>query len=296
MKILLTGRNFANLKRGAHVTGSKMAELLPETFDYIDQIKVTNWKEAAEGYKKIVFLSQNPRLYNTAPYITRIHDVPHTFYSRNEYAHPLIDSCSNGFHYYQQFTNIKSYIPTILPPPEVEERKLERPCIGFYLRAQLCTDSYQNFVKFIDEINEEIDVYMMGENVYDFSSFSNVKNHYHTFDNSEFFSSISHFVYFHGEWLDPFPHSLLEAVHLNKQIIIPNEGKLKDGVDDVKDVADFHTKFDLNTTYDNSKCLLTFENMLPWYREVFTNYSHSLHRNTHSSLQTFLEKEVIPLS
>lgn len=302
MKILLTGRNFSNLKRGAHLIGNKFAELFPDKFDYIDQIHVRDWAKAVEGYKKIVFMSQNPRLYNTAPYITRIHKIPHTFYIRNEYAHPLINSCSNGFHYYQQFENIKHYIPRIMPPPECRLTALstsDRPCIGFYLRAQLLTDSYQMFMQWIEDLKEEVDVCIMGEDVFDFSTYPHVKNYYHTFDNKEFFSKITHFVYFHSEWLDPFPHTLLEAVNLGLQVIIPNKGRpadLKDGIHDILDVADVHSKLDLNKTYDNSKCLLTFENLKPWYDEVFTHYSHSLPRNNHQTLLEFLEAQVLPLS
>lgn len=298
MKILLTGKNYPNLKRGAHLIGNKFGDLFPEIFDYIDQKEVTNWKEISEKYKKIVFLTQDLHVYNTPPHAPRIYDIPHTFYIRNEYIHPLINTCSNGFNYFNQFPGIKNYIPRIIPPPLTSDKRTsDRPCIGFYLRAEVYTDSYKNFVNFVENLKEEVDIYILGEDRYNFGIYPHVKNYHQTFDNSEFFSNITHFVYYHSSKLDPFTHTLLEAVLLNKQIIIPNERPtdFKDGVDDIKDVADFHTHLDLNKTFDNSKCLMTFENLLPWYKEVFNDYNHNLPHNKYHSLQEFLEKEVLPL-
>ena len=69
---------------------------------------------------------------------------------------------------------------------------------------------------------------------------------FHTYDNSEFWRSCSHFFYYRcSDIQDPLPHSLLEAIQSKHRIISPfNKNRLfKDGIDDLISCIDYDEDF-----------------------------------------------------
>lgn len=298
-KILLTGRKFGDVKRSGHVISERIAELFPETFDYVEQGEFNDWHEALGDYKKIIFMTHSPRTYFKAPNFVDLSEIPHMIYMREEFNSPFYNSVTNGFNYYMQHESIKNYVPLVTPPPSTFATNRSRPVIGYYLRANLLTQSMKQFINELEALKDEVDVFILGEKCYDFSQIKNVKHCDHTNDASRFFSYITHFVYpRNDEFADPFPHTLLEAVNLNKQIIIPDirTNSLRDGIDDIRDMIDYHDKIDFNSYFDNKDCVLTFENFKGFYNEIIKNdFEYSFDRKKFKSLSQWIGKEVLPL-
>jgi hypothetical protein len=136
----------------------------------------------------------------------------------------------------------------------------------------------------------------MGDDNNKIKAHPNVRNFKHTNDNYEFFKSITHYFYpTSRHFVDPFPHSALEAVQTGKQIIFPEiQREHKDGIDEIKDVIKWHEKFNTKIYHDNSKQPLTAENFSRYYKMIFeNNWEYSFDRNKYKNMADWIEGEIL---
>lgn len=294
----MLARKFGALKRGSYVVSKRFQELFSEQVDFLESKGAIDWDQILEKYKKIIFTTQIPRAYKIDINIISLRNINHLIYIRDEYNHPLFNSCNNGFYYYLDHKNIKNYVPSITPF-SVKNKKLTRPCLGFYERKCVTTDAYKWFIDFLKECKYEIDVYLMGNPPgSDFTKrFDCVQSLNHTFDNKKFFSSISHYVFPASKtYMDPFPHTLLEALQAGKQLVIPTiPGRNhRDGVDEIKECVKYHTTFNPDIYYNNSNTILKSENFENFFRNVLENdFEYHLDRDKYKTFSEWIEKEVI---
>jgi len=283
------------LKRGSFTITKRFCEWFSDEADFIEGSKIT--QKDFEGYQKVIFRTQVPSAYNIPVNGVALRKVNHLIYIRNEHLSPLMNSCTNGFYYYKRNKKIKNYIPLITP---FSVTKVERniPCLGFYERNCITRDSFDWFMDTVKNLSVDVDIYFMGNPPkINFTNLSkHVKNTTHTFDNEEFYSNITHYVYPRSKmWDDPFPHSMVEALQSNCQIIsptIPNRNHM-DGVDDVLDCIKYHTSFNPDLYYDNSRSVL-LSNFKPFYERVFGNdFEYSFDREKYNRFNEWIEGEVI---
>jgi len=295
MKFLFTGREFALLKRGSFTITKRFCEWFSYRADFIEGLKITT--DDFKDYQKVIFRTQVPSAYNIHVNGIALRNVNHLVYIRNEHLTPLLNSCTNGFYYYKRNKKIKHYIPMITP---FSVTKTDRPipCLGFYERNCITRDSFDWFMDIIKNLKVDVDIYFMGNPPkINFSSLSNhVKSTTHTFDNEEFYSNITHYIYPRSKmWDDPFPHSMVEAIQTGCQIISPLiKGRDHlDGVNDVLDCIKFHESFNPDVYFDNSKSIL-LSNFRPFYERVFENdFEYSFNRSEYKTFDKFIEKEMI---
>jgi hypothetical protein len=293
MKYLLVGKRFSRLKRGGHIITKKFASNFPDYLEYKETSDARDLEKLNEQYKKIIFATQVPRCYDTSVNIIRLLNINHVIYIREPFNFSPYNSCTNGFYYYKENPNIKHYIPHITDFPKATQPK--NICLGFYSRNWLTMDSYVYFVNMLEKL-PPVDVCIMGTPSHLIEKTCK-KNFKHTYDNTEFFNSITHYVFPKSkQYVDPFPNSLLEAVHAGKQIIIPTiEGrKHRDGIDDIQDFIEYHNEFDTDTYYDNSSCLLKAKVFKNFYLKVFAHgYAHSFIKSKYNSMREWVYNEVM---
>ena len=97
-------------------------------------------------------------------------------------------------------------------------------------------------------------------------------------------------------WDDPFPHSMVEAIQSECQIISPiiSNRNHMDGVDDVLDCIQSHIEFDPDIYFDNSKTILNANNFKQFYQRVFDNdFEYSFERDKYNRFNEWIEAEVI---
>jgi len=295
MKFLFTGRKFTLLKRGSFTITKRFCEWFDDRADFIEGSKIT--VNDFNGYKKVIFRTQVPSAYNISVNGIALRNTNHLVYIRGEHLTPLLNSCSNGFHYYKRNTKIKHYIP-LFTPFSVTKVNRPIPCLGFYERNCITRDSFDWFMNTIKNLNTDVDIYFMGNppkiNFINLSK--HVKSVVHTFDNEEFYSNITHYVYPQSKlWDDPFPHSMLEAIQTGCQIISPLiKGRNHlDGVNDILDCIQFHESFNPDVYFDNSKSIL-LSNFRQFYERVFENdFEYSFDREKYKTFEKFIEKEMI---
>lgn len=296
MKYLFAGKSFGLMRRGGYVTTKRFCNLYPEKTEFINACKI-NTKEQLQNYKKIIFRTQVPSAYNIPINGIHLRDVNHLAYMRNEYITPLLNTCTNGFHYYRTFAKIKNYIPFITPF-QVEKKESNLPCLGFYKRNFVTKDSFHWVMEMLKNLSVDVDVYLMGEHsAIKLEGLSpHVKSVTHTYDNREFFKNVTHYIYPRSKtWVDPFPHSMLEAIQTGCQIISPLiKGRDHlDGVNDVLDCIKFHESFNPNVYFDNSKSII-LNNFTPFYERVFENdFEYSFDRSQYKTFREWIEREVI---
>ena len=295
MKFLFSGREFTLLKRGSYTITKRFCEWFDDKADFIEGSKLTT--KHYEKYRKVIFRTQVPSAYNVSVNGIALRNINHLVYIRNEHLTPLLNSCTNGFHYYQRNKKIKHYIP-LITPFNVDKIQRDIPCLGFYERNCITRDSFDWFINMVKNLRVDVDVYFMGNPpVIDFQQLSkHVKSATHTFNNEEFYSNITHYIYPRSKmWDDPFPHSMLEALQSKCQIIsptIPNREHM-DGVDDVLDCIEYHTRFDPGIFYDNSNSII-LSNFKQFYEKVFDNdFEYSFDRSKYSRFNEWIEGEVI---
>lgn len=293
MKFLFTGKEFGLSKRGGFVVTKRFCDWFSDKTEFIEASKIT--KDHLNKYQKVIFLTQVPTAYNIPVNGIALRNVNHLVYIRSNRITPMLNSCTNGFNYYKRFKLIKNYIPTITPF-SVNKNKRDDPCLGFYQRNFITRDSFDWFRNCLSTLKCDVDVYLMGDPPkIDFSSLNHVRNVTHTYNNEEFFSNVTHYIYPRSKtWVDPFPHSILEAIQSNCQIISPtiHQRNHMDGVDDLLSCIEYHDEFDPNTYYDNSKSII-LSNFKPFYERVFANdFEYSFDRNKYVTFCEWIEKEV----
>jgi hypothetical protein len=294
MKYLVVGHKFGELGRGGYHVSKRFCEEYSTYCDFKEDRKARNLEELNEKYKKIIFRTQVPRCYRYSVNFVRLRSINHIFYLRAAYLNPLYKNCTNGFYYYRMHSGFDNYVPMItdfprLPYPEDE-------CFGFYVRNWLTPDSFHCFLEILDSLKRKVKVATMGDFSSEIKSHKNVLTHLHTNNNTQFFSTVTHYFYpTSKKFIDPFPHSVLEASQSGRVVILPKiERTFKDGIDDLKDVIPWYEKYvpDIHPQGDDS--ILASKIWKKFYRKVFSDgWQFSFDRNKYKNFSSFIEGEVI---
>jgi len=257
MKYAVIAHKYDKLKRGAYTT----AKSLSNEFHNITLIneKDASLKNLNEQYDIIILLTQMPSKYPFPVNIIRLKNINHAIFIRSEHNHPIYNSYTNGFHYYREHSDIKNYVPIL---PKISKIKMDvpsKPVLGYYVRKYMTPDAYWKFCDIIENYKEEIDVCIMGNPAPELKKYKTVKNYTHTYNNLEFFSKITHYVYpMSTVFVDPFPTSLYEAIQYKKELIIPTLYRnFRDGIDDILDC------------YYDDLSLLDWKNFKQFYIKLF---------------------------
>ena len=299
-KYLLISVKYRDLKRGAYLVSERFKNIY---VDYVDHLEIKNiksledLKKLNEEYKRIIFITQVHQNYSIPINLITLKDINFLFYIRNYKFYFHENTCNNGF-YYMYPTKIVNYIPLITDFIVSRKNVYKRPCLGFYVRNNLTIDSYYLTLDIISNIKQDIDIFTMGQEIPSISDrFKHVINHRQTFDNVEFFKSVTHYIYPRSKvFKDPLPYSLIEAVQNNIQIIIPTvKGRdFKDGIDDIIEVSEYHETFNEDLYLDNTNTVFRALNFKNFYLSVFdNNFSHRLDRDKYKTFSEWLSGEIL---
>jgi len=295
VKYLIIGHRFGTMKRGGYTIPKRFAEKYCEFCEFKEDRKTLNkLNQLNELYHRIILWTQVPRCYTPKLFITKLYKINHVFYLRQEHTNSFYNSCQNGFHYYRENKNIKHFIP-LITDFKVDQSP-QNICFGFYCREWLTPDSFDCFVDILNNLKFKVSVCLLGDHSEKIEKNSNVLEYKQTNDNITFFETITHYFYPTSKrFPDPFPHSVLEAVHTGKQIVFPKiERTHKDGIDDLKDCIQWHEKLDLDTYLDNSECVLQSKNFNKFYTNIFNNnFEYSFDREKYKNFREWIEQEVI---
>jgi hypothetical protein len=138
----------------------------------------------------------------------------------------------------------------------------------------------------------------MGDESHEIKNHKNVLHYNHTNDNVQFFSEITHYFYPTSRYfIDPFPHSVLEAVQTGKTIIFPKiERNFEDGIDDIKDVIKWNEKWNpIVDTSLNKNHPLKSKIWKNFYKKIIfpSGWEFGFDRKKYKSLSKFIERFVI---
>ena len=292
-KYLVIGHKFGALGRGGYHISKRFCDEHPRYCEFKEDKKVRKLEILNDRYKRLIFRTQVPRCYNQPVNFVRLRKINHLFYLRARYLNPLYNNCTNGFYYYQMHKGFDNYIPMItdfhkLPIPKKE-------CWGFYVRKWLTPDSYDCFLDLLGSHKHKVNVTVMGDHSPEIKNHNKVLHYNNTNDNVQFFSEISHYFYPTSKhFVDPFPHSVLEAVQAGRTIIFPKiERDFKDGIDDIKDVTYWHEKFNPFIDNMNKDMPLNSKTWKKFYHKVFNcNWEYNFDRNKYKNLYQFIQGEV----
>lgn len=296
MKYLVVGHKFGDLGRGGYHISKRFCDEHSEYCEFKEDKKAKNLESLEHQYKRIIFRTQVPRCYNIPVNFVRLRKLNHIFYLRARYLNPLYNNCTNGFYYYKMHKKFDNYIPMITDFPIQENVRFpEKPCLGFYVRKWLTPDSFNCFIDILDNLPYKMNVAIMGDSNGQIENHPKVDNFTHTNNNIEFFSTITHYFYPTSKYfVDPFPHSVIEALQCGIQIIFPKiEREHKDGIDDIKDCIFWSEKYDENL--DNLK-VHPFKSELwkKFYHKIFeNNWEFSFDREKYKTFLDFITKEII---
>jgi hypothetical protein len=256
-KYLLITRKYGEARRGAYTSSKRLVNYFPNYLDHkLDFECVGNLGQLNEEYRRLIFVTQAPKMYCFNSNFVSLMNLNYIYFIRNEF-HPKMyhNPTSNGFYYAYYNLDIENYVPFMFDFQVEPISKTEKiPVVGFYIRPLLVPDSFRYAVEFARDLKIKIKLMVLGDCNYPFGNFPNVVDFEQTFDNRYFFKNITHYIYPKSAWFqDPFPNSLLEAVHCNKQIIIPEISNRKhfDGIDDISEVINYHKKFDPDKELNN---------------------------------------------
>jgi len=294
MKYLVIGHKFGALGRGGYHISKRFCDEHPDECEFLEDKKARDFEKLQDQYRRLIFRTQVPRCYNQPVNFVRLRKINHLIYLRAKYINPLYNNCTNGFYYYQMHKGFDNYIPMITDFPKVSMPQHE--CLGFYVRKWLTPDSFECFMSILDSFKYKIRVTIMGDPSPEIENHNNVLHYNHTNDNVQFFSEITHYFYPTSKhFVDPFPHSVLEAVQCGKTIIFPKiERDFKDGIDDLKDVIHWHEDFNPFIDNLNKDQPLNSKTWKKFYQKVFdNNWEFDFCRDTYKDLSSFIQKFVL---
>lgn len=285
------------MRRGAYTTAKRLANYFPGYLDHKTDLEVGDkLRQFNEEYRRLVFVTQSPKMYRFDSNFLSIRDLNYIYFIRHEF-HPSMfqNSTTNGFYYSMQYQNIENYVPFLFDFQVESVSKTEDiPVVGFYIRPLLVPDSYEYAIHFSKNVDIKIKLMILGDCKFDFSQYPNIVDYEQTYDNIHFFKNITHYIYPKSAWFqDPFPNSLLEAVHCNKQIIIPTikDRIHKDGIDDITEVINYHTRFNPDISLDNRHCVLKIQNFEKFYLKLFeNNFENKLDRSKYNCFSDWIEE------
>lgn len=298
-KYLLISHEYSKTRRGAYTTSKRLARSFPEYLDHkVDKDCIGKLEQFNEEYKKLIFVTQAPRMYEFKANFISLRHLNYSYFIRGEF-HPKLykNTISNGFHYYRMYSDINFYVPFIFDFPMQVFSKIDNlPVVGFYIRPVLVPDVLDYAINFARTVRTKIRLYILGECDHRFDKYDNVVSCNQTYDNKEFFSNITHYIYPKSVWFeDPFPNTLLEAVQCNKQICLPKIGrrKHKDGIDDISEVINYQYEFNPGILVDNISNPLTFSNFRKFYLRLFeNNFEYEFDRQKYKSFSDWIEYEL----
>jgi len=295
-KYLLIAHKYIDLKRGAHLTSNRLVDQYPEHLDYKIDLDAQNLEELNEQYQRIIFITQVINNYHFKLNIRRLQKLNYILMLRSTQNPLLYNSCSNGFHYFKTYKNIKYFIPFVTNFSVIKKVKNNIPCLGFYIRRTITPDSLIYINNFLKNLKQKVNVYIMGNPTPEFLKYKCINSYNHTYNHKEFFSNISHYIYPSSkQFQDPFPNSVLEAVQTGAQIVFPeiSNRNHKDGIDDIKDCIKWHKTFNSDVEYDNSECILNNSNFKKFYLNLFNNnFEYTFDRNKYKYFSDWIEGAV----
>jgi len=275
-------RTFGKPKRGANILSNELQEI-DKRIECID-IDDINDINAIRDDSTLVFQTQGIHLYNQKYNFIKSKPTDVT-YIRHEYSPALYPNpVNNGFSYsllrirkpdkFINKNNLKYFSP-VLYNFSVQKINYEYPIIGYYLRPTLTPDSTNWFLDFLNNLEHPVHLYTMGIEIR-YDGHPNVIKHTHTYDRFEFFSNVTHYIYFKSNtFSDPLPHSLLEAARSNCQIIVPDNDRIfDDGIDDICSCIHYHNTFN-SEIIDNSDSILMLDFSMYLKRLVDMGFLHT---------------------
>lgn len=295
MKYAVIGHKFGALKRGGFVVSKRFCDEHFDNCTFIQDSKVRRLEILNEKYKRLIFRTQVPRCYSIPINFVRLRRLNHIIYIRARYLSQFYNSCTNGFYYYHMHNAISNFIPMITDFPKIK-RQPKEICLGFYVRKWLTPDSFKCFINILNNMKEKYDLYIMGDQNDTLENHPNIKSFKHTNDNYEFFSNVNHYFYPTSRYfVDPFPHSVLEAVQTGAQIIFPKiERDHKDGIDDIKDCINWHEEFNPNIILDNKDQPMTASHFNKFYQMIFdNNWEYDFDRDKYKNMYEWIQGEVL---
>lgn len=224
------GKRYDSPKRGSFTVTRRFCERYHETF--LNEDEVINPKELFEN-NHVISTFQSPKMYVFKFDLLQYRNYDATFYIREPINKILKNSVTNGYNMYKNNNYFKKFIPMITDFPSINKYN-HTPTIGFYARMHTNPDAIDYFRKDLNNLKYPIDVVLMGDNIE--IANKNVKSVFHTFDEIEFFTAITHYYFPKSAiFVDPFPNALLEAIQCNKQVICPTipGRKHTDGIEDI---------------------------------------------------------------
>ena len=126
---------------------------------------------------------------------------------------------TNGFSYLREHRlDYDYFIPTIY---KSHFGVSDTPSIGYYARDCRIQSNIE-FSLFLNTVPKGTQVVTMGTKELIEDKIPSHDEWFHTYDNSEFWNSCSHFFYYRcSDIQDPLPHTILEAIQSNHRIISP---------------------------------------------------------------------------
>jgi hypothetical protein len=296
MKYLIIGHRFGALGRGGYHISKRFCDEHKEYCEFKDDRKFLKLEDLNDRYKRLIFRTQVPRCYNQQVNFVKLRKINHLFYLRAKFLNPLYENCTNGFYYFKEHKGYDRYIPMITDFP-VQENYPKQETWGFYVRKWLTPDSFDCFIDILNNFKRfKVNVTIMGDPSPEIENHPNVLHYNHTNDNVQFFSEITHYFYPTSRYfVDPFPHSVLEAVQTGKTIIFPKiERTHKDGIDDLKDIIHWHENYYPMTDNLNKDQPLTASNFKNFYKKVFDcDWNYKISMNRYKNLYEWIQGEVL---
>lgn len=213
-----------------------LSKTYPSLFKAVDYEK-----EDVNDLSNRVWILHNPMFYSRIKLVSRANDFN---CCRSEFISMVPGKhLTNGFSYFKN-RPFDGWFPTIYQSNFQCSKTL---CIGYYARA-VRVQSNLAFIDFAKTLPNGFPIITMGTKELVEDALRKNKSWKHTYSNEEFWKSCSHYFYFRpSDEIDPFPHTLLEAIQSRHQIISPmNPSRsFKDGVDDLLSCIKFNQAFDI---------------------------------------------------
>lgn len=289
MNYLIVSHKFGDVKRGSYNKSKDLSLLFPNVH-LSEDIEFESFSDIFDhNYDKYIFRTQVSGNYKDFKPLSLL-KKNHLVFTRHENRYGFLNNATNGFSYYKKYSqDLPIFIPFIIP--YMVEPIYDEVCMGYYIRRQSLQHSYRMFMEFLDTLDRPVNLYTMG---YDsVINHRNVKSHTHTYDRDAFFGNISHYIYPKSTYVDPFPHSLCEAVMSGKQIIIPEmkNRTFMDGIDDIESCISFHRGWS-DVVYDNTDSIL-FKDFMPFYRRLLdNNFEYRCDPTRYKNFCEWIEREV----
>lgn len=227
---------------GNGLTAKHLEKSYPELFKAVD----AHDDELPEGTN--VWILHKPTFYSETGHIANPTDFS---MMRTEYCgkYPGIPT-TNGWSYLNSSREkFKAFFPTIYDPGY---SRLENDiAVGYYYR-DMRVDSNIAWEHFVETLPKDVPLVTMGDYHCVFEHVYDGRNWIHTYDSSVMFSRTSHYFYYRPtDFIDPLPHTLLEAIQSGHRIISPKAEKrnFRDGIDDL--LSCLHGDYDMRFIPEN---------------------------------------------